>query len=49
MNEGTKMKEFAFFPGCSIPSGFLKYEKLVLDVLCEFDISVTYPQGMTCC
>lgn len=43
------MKEFAFFPGCSIPSGFLKYEKLVLDVLNEFGISVTYPQGMTCC
>jgi heterodisulfide reductase subunit B len=49
MSEGTKKKEFAFFPGCSIPSGFLKYEKLVLDVLSEFDISVSYPQGMTCC
>ncbi len=49
MSEDTKMKEYAFFPGCSIPSGFLKYEKLVLDVLGEFGVSVTYPQGMTCC
>ncbi|MHA1388931.1 MAG: CoB--CoM heterodisulfide reductase iron-sulfur subunit B family protein [Candidatus Thorarchaeota archaeon] len=49
MSRNTKTKEFAFFPGCSIPSGFAKYEKLVLDVLELFDISVTYPQGMTCC
>jgi heterodisulfide reductase subunit B len=49
MSADKKTKEFAFFPGCSIPSGFLKYEKLVLDVLKEFDISVTYPQGFTCC
>lgn len=49
MSEDKKMKEFAFFPGCSIPSGFLKYEKLVLNVLSEFDVSVVYPQGMTCC
>ena len=43
------MKKFAFFPGCSIPSGFLKYERLVLRILKEFDITVEYPQGMTCC
>ena len=49
MSEDNKTKEFAFFPGCSIPSGFIKYEKLVLDVLKEFDISVIYPQGLTCC
>jgi heterodisulfide reductase subunit B len=49
MTEDKKMREFAFFPGCSIPSGFIKYEKLVLNVLKEFDISVTYPRGLTCC
>jgi heterodisulfide reductase subunit B len=43
------MKEFAFFPGCTIPSGILKYERLVLKILEEFDISVKYPQGLTCC
>ena len=43
------MREFAFFPGCTIPSGFLKYEQLVLKILEEFDISVKYPQGLTCC
>jgi len=49
VSKDTKTKEFAFFPGCSIPSGFVKYEKLVLEVLKQFDISVTYPQGLTCC
>ena len=48
-SELVSMKEYAFFPGCSIPSGFLYYEKLVLRMLREFRISVKYPSGMTCC
>lgn len=48
-SELVSMKQYAFFPGCSIPSGFLHYEKLVLRMLSEFGISVTYPEGMTCC
>jgi heterodisulfide reductase subunit B len=43
------MNEFSFFPGCSIPSGFPYYEKLVLMMLHEFDISVKYLDGLTCC
>ena len=43
------LKKYAFFPGCSIPSGFPEYEKLVLNVLKDFDIEVEYLEDMTCC
>ena len=43
------MKEYAFFPGCSIPSGFPVYERLVLEILRRLGIEVRYPKGLTCC
>jgi len=43
------MMEFAFFPGCSIPSGFPQYERLLLRVLDRLGVSVRYLDGMTCC
>ncbi len=43
------LTQYAFFPGCSIPSGFPEYEKLVLKVLKDFDIEVEYLEDMTCC
>jgi heterodisulfide reductase subunit B len=41
--------EYAFFPGCVIPATYPQYEKLLLDLLEEFGITMNYLSESTCC